>query len=43
MGYMQAKLLDKVEKLTLHVIQQDKENRELRPRIAQLENRGAGW
>jgi hypothetical protein len=40
---MQAELLDKIEELALHVIQQDNENRELCPRIAQLENRGAGW
>ncbi len=41
-GEMQAKLLAKVEELTLHMIQQDKENRELRERIAQLETRAAG-
>lgn len=39
---MQAKLLAKVEELTLHLIRQDKENRELRERIAQLEIRAAG-
>jgi hypothetical protein len=36
-GEMQAKLLAKVEELTLHMIQQEKENRELRDRIARLE------
>ena len=34
---MQSKLLAKVEELTLHMIQQEKENRELRERLAQLE------
>jgi len=42
LGDMQAKLLAKIEELTLHMIQQDKENRELRERIARLENRAAG-
>ncbi len=41
-GDMQAKLLAKVEELTLHMIQQDKENKELRERIAQLETRATG-
>jgi hypothetical protein len=41
-GEMQSKLLAKVEELTLHLIQQDKENTELRERIAQLETRAAG-
>jgi hypothetical protein len=40
-GEMQAKLLAKVEELTLHLIQQEKENKELRKRLAQLENRVA--
>jgi hypothetical protein len=39
---MQAKLLAKVEELTLHAIQQEKENRELRERIARMENRDSG-
>ena len=38
-GEMQAKLLAKVEELTLHMIQQESENKELRQRIAQLETR----
>ena len=38
---MQAKLLAKVEELTLHLIQQEKENKDLRERLAQLENRVA--
>lgn len=41
-GEMQAKLLAKIEELTLHLIRQEKENRELRDRLAQLENRVAG-
>ena len=41
-GEMQARLLAKIEELTLHMIQQDQENRELRERIAQLETRVAG-
>lgn len=36
-GEMEAKLLAKVEELTLHMIQQEKENQELRDRIARLE------
>jgi hypothetical protein len=36
-GDMQAKLLAKVEELTLHLIQQEKENRDLRERMARLE------
>ena len=45
---MQSKLLAKLEELTLHMIQQEKENKELRQRIAQLETRGRkrharGW
>ena len=39
---MQSKLLAKVEELTLHMIQQEKENQALRERIAQLEIRSAG-
>jgi hypothetical protein len=42
MGDMQSKLLAKIEELTLHMIQQDKENRNLRERIAQLEAHAAG-
>jgi hypothetical protein len=38
-GEMQSKLLAKIEELTLHMIQQDKKNRELRERLAQLETR----
>jgi hypothetical protein len=34
---MQAKLLAKIEEITLHMIQAEKENRELRDRIARLE------
>ena len=41
-GEMQAKLLAKIEELTLHMIQQEKENRELRERLARLETRAAG-
>ena len=40
-GEMQAKLLAKVEELTLHMIQQERENKELRGRLAQLETRAA--
>ncbi|MCW5979789.1 MAG: hypothetical protein KIT09_17040 [Bryobacteraceae bacterium] len=40
-GDMQARLLAKVEELTLHLIRQDRENRELRRRVAQLETRVA--
>jgi hypothetical protein len=36
-GDMQAKLLAKIEELTLHMIQAEKENRELRERIVRLE------
>ena len=36
-GEMQAKLLAKVEELTLHMIEAEKENRELRERIVRLE------
>lgn len=38
-GEMQAKLLAKIEELTLHMIQQNEENQQLRSRIAVLENR----
>jgi phage shock protein A len=34
---MQSKLLAKVEELTLHMIQQDKENRDLREHMTQQE------
>jgi len=37
LGDMQAKLLAKIEELTLHMIQAEKENRDLRDRIARLE------
>jgi len=40
-GEMQSKLLAKIEELTLHMIQQEKENQDLRERMAQLEA-GAG-
>jgi hypothetical protein len=36
-GEMEAKLLAKVEELTLHMIQQDKEDRELRDHMTQQE------
>jgi hypothetical protein len=38
MGDMQAKLLAKIEELTLHMIRQEKENKELRQRMAELEH-----
>jgi hypothetical protein len=41
-GEMQARLLAKIEELTLHMIQQEKENQELRDRIARLEASAAG-
>jgi len=41
LGEMQAKLLAKVEELTLHMIQAQKENQELRERIAKLESASA--
>lgn len=41
-GDMQARLLAKIEELTLPMIQQDKEIRELRERVAHLENCAAG-
>lgn len=37
-GRMQAKLLEKVEELTLHLIRQEKQNQELRARLARLES-----
>ncbi len=37
LGNMQSKLLAKVEELTLHMIEAERENRELRERIARLE------
>jgi hypothetical protein len=37
LGVMQTKLLAKVEELTLHLIQQEKENKDLRERLSQLE------
>jgi hypothetical protein len=42
LGDMQSKLLAKIEELTLHMIQQQKENQELRERIALLEKRAPG-
>jgi hypothetical protein len=36
-GEMQAKLLAKIEELTLHMIQQDKDNRELREHMSRQE------
>ena len=46
LGQMDAKLLQKIEELTLHVIEinkkleaKDKENKELRTRIEKLENK----
>jgi hypothetical protein len=39
-GDMQAKLLAKIEELTLHMIQAEKENQELRERIGRLEAAG---
>ncbi len=38
-GRMQAKLLEKIEELTLHAIRQEKENEELRERLKKLEIR----
>ena len=43
LGEMQAKLLAKVEELTLHLIRQERESKELRERLEQMERRaGAG-
>jgi hypothetical protein len=39
LGDMQVKLLAKIEELTLHMIQSDEENRQLKARIARLEAR----
>jgi hypothetical protein len=39
LGDMQAKLLAKVEELTLHLIQQEQQNQKLRERLGQLEKR----
>lgn len=36
-GEMQAKMLAKIEELTLHMIEAEKENQELRARVARLE------
>ena len=41
LGEMQAKLLAKIEELTLHLIQADQKNQELQDRILRLEARGA--
>jgi hypothetical protein len=38
LGDMQARLLAKIEELTLHLIQSDEKNRELQDRIARLES-----
>jgi hypothetical protein len=38
-GEMQAKLLEKVEELTLHMIEMKKENDELRTKVSDLEKR----
>jgi hypothetical protein len=38
---MQAKLLAKIEELTLHMIQAEKENRDLRERLARVESQTA--
>lgn len=41
LGDMQSKLLAKIEELTLHMIQAEEENRELRERIGRLEAQGS--
>ncbi len=41
LGDMQARLLAKVEELTLHMIEREKENKALWDRLAQLEKRVA--
>ena len=41
-GEVQSKLLAKIEEITLHMIRQEKENQELRQRIARLEEAAAG-
>jgi hypothetical protein len=38
-GEMQAMLLAKIEELTLHMIEQERQNHELRDRVAELETR----
>jgi hypothetical protein len=40
-GEMEAKLLAKVEELTLHLIRQEKEDKDLRERLVQLEKQVA--
>jgi hypothetical protein len=40
-GDMESKLLAKIEELTLHMIESEQQNRELRERIARLEQRAA--
>ncbi|MGH9664115.1 MAG: hypothetical protein ACRD9L_06810 [Bryobacteraceae bacterium] len=40
LGEMQAKLLAKIEEITLHVIEEEKENQELKRRIGRLEASG---
>jgi hypothetical protein len=40
LGEMQSKLLAKIEELTLHMIQADEQNRDLRERLARLEKHG---
>jgi len=42
LGDMQAKLLAKIEELTLHLINADKQNRELQERVARLEASTSG-
>lgn len=42
LGEMQSKLLAKIEELTLHMIQAERENQELRTRVLQLEASQAG-
>lgn len=39
---MQSKLPAKIEEITLHMIRQEKENQELRQRIARLEEAAGG-
>jgi hypothetical protein len=38
-GEMESKLLAKIEELTLHMIEAEKENRELKERLTRLERR----
>jgi hypothetical protein len=42
LGEMQSKLLAKIEELTLHMIEAERENQELRDRVARLEHEAAG-